>query len=87
MLVAAIPKQLIVRYPAGARVFAKNDETSGIIVTYETVPWCKFPRIPWTKPLARQTLRVLFAERAVVKSSIVRVIGDCYDPLTKKDAR
>ena len=41
----------------------------------------------WTKPLARQTLRVLFAERAVVKSSIVRVIGDCYDPLTKKDAR
>ena len=32
------PNHLLIRYPAGARVFAKNEKTNGIIVAYETVP-------------------------------------------------
>jgi hypothetical protein len=32
------PNHLLIRYPAGARVFSKNEKANGVAVAYETVP-------------------------------------------------
>jgi len=34
----AAPDQLVVRYPARARVFRKETQANGVAVTYETAP-------------------------------------------------